>query len=48
MKYRKNEAKEYARGKLKGVWTALPTAFTEDDKLDDAGNAATSIIASRS
>jgi 4-hydroxy-tetrahydrodipicolinate synthase len=38
MKYRKNEAKEYARGKLKGVWTALPTAFTDDDRLDDAGN----------
>ena len=32
MKYRKNEAKEYARTKLKGVWTALPTNFTEDDR----------------
>ena len=38
MKYRKNEAKEYAREKLKGVWTALPTVFTEDDKVDDEGN----------
>ena len=40
MKYRKHEAKEYARTVLKGVWTALPTAFTEDDRLDEAGNAA--------
>jgi len=38
MKYRKNDAKEYAREKLRGVWTALPTAFTEDDKVDDEGN----------
>ena len=27
MKYRKNEAKEYARTALKGVWTALPYQF---------------------
>jgi len=39
MKYRKNEAKEYGRTKLKGVWTALPTNFTDDDKLDEAGTA---------
>lgn len=38
-KYKKNEAKEYAREKLKGVWTALPTCFTADDKLDDKANA---------
>jgi 4-hydroxy-tetrahydrodipicolinate synthase len=38
MKYNKNESKEYAREQLKGVWTALPTAFTEDDKVDEAGN----------
>ncbi len=38
MKYRKNEAKEYAKEKLQGVWTALPTVFTDDDKVDDAGN----------
>ena len=31
MKYRKTEAKEYGRTKLKGVWTALPTNFTDDD-----------------
>jgi 4-hydroxy-tetrahydrodipicolinate synthase len=40
MKYRKNEAKEYAKQVLKGVWTALPTTFTRDDKLDEKGNAA--------
>jgi 4-hydroxy-tetrahydrodipicolinate synthase len=40
MKYRRNEAKEYARTMLKGVWTALPTNFTEDDQLDEAATAA--------
>lgn len=40
MKYRKNEAKEYARSVLKGVWTALPTNFTADDRLDEAATAA--------
>jgi 4-hydroxy-tetrahydrodipicolinate synthase len=39
MKYRKHEAKEYAESILKGVWTALPTSFTEDHRLDEAGNA---------
>jgi 4-hydroxy-tetrahydrodipicolinate synthase len=39
MKYRTNEAKEYARSKLKGIWTALPTNFTDDDRLDEAGMA---------
>ena len=36
MKYRKHEAKDYARQALKGVWTALPYNFTEDDRLDEA------------
>ena len=40
MKYRKNEAKEYAKKVLQGVWTALPTSFTHDDKVDEKGNAA--------
>lgn len=40
MKYRKHEAKEYAKTVLKGVWTALPTTFDESLALDDAGNAA--------
>jgi 4-hydroxy-tetrahydrodipicolinate synthase len=39
MKYRKNEAKEAAKALLKGVWTALPTNFTEDDRLDEAATA---------
>jgi len=37
MKYRKSEAKEYAKKVLHGVWTALPTSFTRDEKLDEAG-----------
>lgn len=40
MKYRKHEAKEAAHEMLKGVWTALSTSFTHDDKLDEAGNRA--------
>lgn len=39
MKYSRNEAKEYAKTVLKGVWTALPTNFTEDDRLDEAATA---------
>jgi hypothetical protein len=40
MKYRRHEAKEYAKTALKGVWTALPYHFTRDDKLDEAATAA--------
>ena len=40
MKYRKHEAKEYAKTALKGVWTALPYHFTRDDRLDEIANAA--------
>ena len=36
MNYSKNEAKEYPRAVLKGVWTALPTNFTANDRLDEA------------
>jgi len=39
MKYRKNEAKEAAKAMLKGVWTALPSNFTDDDRLDEAATA---------
>jgi len=39
MKYRKNEAKEAAKELLQGVWTALPTNFTPDDKIDEAAMA---------
>src|SRR4030095_5937291 len=41
MKYRKNEAKEYAKKILHGVWTALPTLLTTHDKRDEPANAAT-------
>lgn len=37
--YRKSEAKEYAREKLRGVWTALPTCFTADDRIDETASA---------
>ena len=39
MKYSKNEAKEAAKAMLKGVWTALPTNFTQDDRIDEAAMA---------
>jgi 4-hydroxy-tetrahydrodipicolinate synthase len=39
VKYRKHEAKEAAREMLKGVWTALPTNFTADDRIDEAAMA---------
>lgn len=39
MKYAKNEAKEAAKAMLKGVWTALPTNFTDDDTLDEGATA---------
>jgi 4-hydroxy-tetrahydrodipicolinate synthase len=39
MKYRKHEAKEAAKTMLKGVWTALPTNFTDDDRLDEKATA---------
>jgi 4-hydroxy-tetrahydrodipicolinate synthase len=39
MKYRKHEAKEYAKTMLKGVWTALPTIFDDKLALDAAANA---------
>ena len=48
MKYRKNEAKEYARTKLNGVWTALPTNFTDDDRWTRTAMRSTSITASAS
>lgn len=39
MKYRRSEAKDYARERLKGVWTALPSNFTADDRLDEMATA---------
>jgi len=35
MKYRKSEAKEYARQNIKGVWGATFTPFTTDYKVDE-------------
>ena len=37
MKYRKEEAKEYARAHLRGIWAATLTPFTPDLRLDEAG-----------
>lgn len=37
MNYRKAEAKEAARDQFSGVWAAIITPFTPDDRLDEAG-----------
>ena len=37
MKYRKSEAKEYARKRMKGLWGATLTPFTPDYKIDQSG-----------
>ncbi|HXF66330.1 MAG TPA: dihydrodipicolinate synthase family protein [Burkholderiales bacterium] len=37
MNYRKSEAKEAARAQFRGVWAAIPTPFTPEDRLDEAG-----------
>jgi len=37
MKYRKAEAKDYAREHLRGIWAATLTPFTSDLALDEAG-----------
>ncbi|MBI3128905.1 MAG: dihydrodipicolinate synthase family protein [Candidatus Tectomicrobia bacterium] len=37
MKYRKSEAKEYAREALRGIWDSVGTPFTPEGKLDEAG-----------
>ena len=37
MKYRKSEAREFARGHLKGIWAATPTPFLPDLALNVAG-----------
>ena len=38
MKYSKSESKEAARELLKGIWTAMPYCWDEDDNFDDAAN----------
>ena len=35
MEYKKDEAKEYTREHMKGIWAATPCPFTEDDELDE-------------
>jgi 4-hydroxy-tetrahydrodipicolinate synthase len=37
MKYRKEQAKDYARENLRGIWAATLTPFTPDLRLDEAG-----------
>jgi 4-hydroxy-tetrahydrodipicolinate synthase len=37
MKYRRREAKDYARAHLKGIWAAALTPFSPDRALDEAG-----------
>lgn len=37
MKYRKSDAKDYARRHLRGIWAATLTPFTPDMRLDEAG-----------
>lgn len=37
MKYKKSEAKEYAKQNMKGVWGASLTPFTQDYKIDEEG-----------
>src|SRR3989338_9961909 len=37
MKYRKHEAKEYAREAFRGIWDSLSTPFTPGGEVDEAG-----------
>ena len=37
MNYRRSEAKEAARAQFRGLWAAITTPFTADDRLDEAG-----------
>lgn len=37
MRYRKHEAKDYARQNLRGIWAATLTPFTPDLRVDEAG-----------
>ena len=38
MKYSRKEAKEAARELLKGIWTAMPYCWDEDDNFDNVAN----------
>lgn len=35
MNYKKSEAKEYTRERMKGIWAAIPCAFTEEGEMDE-------------
>jgi 4-hydroxy-tetrahydrodipicolinate synthase len=37
MKYRRNEAKDYARAHMRGIWAAALTPFAPDLSIDEAG-----------
>ena len=37
MKYKKSEAKEYARENMKGIWAAALTPFTQSLEIDERG-----------
>src|SRR5688572_3587984 len=37
MKYRRHDAKAYAREHLRGIWAATLTPFTQNSQLDEAG-----------
>lgn len=37
MKYRRQDAKEYARANLRGIWAATLTPFTPDRRVDEDG-----------
>ena len=37
MKYKKSEAKEYARENMQGIWAAALTPFTPSLKIDELG-----------
>ncbi|MDP6829911.1 MAG: dihydrodipicolinate synthase family protein [Alphaproteobacteria bacterium] len=37
MKYRKNEAKDYARENMRGIWAAALTPFSDDLRINEAG-----------
>ena len=37
MKYRRNDAKDYARAKMRGIWAAALMPFAPDLSVDEAG-----------
>ena len=37
MKYKKSEAKEYARENMRGIWAAALTPFTPSLEIDEIG-----------